>query len=380
MTFKETGFRAVYHNFVVVKNNENVEKVIDDFPGAEDANAVLTYGYYDREAGLTLEILAAAIVSDNGYKYAKGRDDISMKLRIGAVEETEIFVCSDEDGKLSQTFADKLDMLKTYDASEDIEKTREMMFLDPCRHEWYIDDIMVRLMKDGLQAEGCWVRITGLAEHYFVGTLLNEPDQNFGWHEGETVAFFVHKTDDDKIICYTDMNPSAKVTEEDLADGSMLREAVKKFNEERNEPNFLDVLEILRDSYVWVPCNAILSDEDNARFQKMMEEKDNNGESIVGEEFSTRDQVRLVPDILQNGEDFFFPIFSSEEEMGEYGDRFSKIQKHILEVIPLARNNEKNVTGIVLDAFSNPFVLESKIFDIVEGMKSRIEVSKDTEE
>ena len=81
-----------------------------------------------------------------------------------------------------------------------------------------------------------------------------------------------------------------------------------------------------------------------------------------------------------NGDDFFFPIFSSAEEMGEYGKNFSKIQKHILEVIPLARNNEKNVSGIVLNAFSDPFVLETKIFDIVENMKSRVEASKDTQE
>ena len=36
---------------------------------------------------------------------------------------------------------------------------------------------------------------------------------------------------------------------------------------------------------------------------------------MLGEEFTTNDEVRLVPDILQNGDDFFFPVFSSEEEM-----------------------------------------------------------------
>lgn len=189
MNYKESGIRAVYHNFCVVKANENVEKIIGDLPGAKEANAVLTYGYYDREAGITLEILATAIVDDDGFKYAKGDDTVTLKLGIGAVEEADLKICSDKDGTLSKTFANKLEMLKGYDASEEIEKTREMRFLDPCRHEYFIDDIMVRLMKDGLQPEGCWVRITGLAEHYFVGKLLNEPDQNFGWHEGETVAF-----------------------------------------------------------------------------------------------------------------------------------------------------------------------------------------------
>ena len=59
--------------------------------------------------------------------------------------------------------------------------------------------------------------------------------------------------------------------------------------------------------------------------------------------------------------------------MGEYGDNFSKVQRHMLEVIPLARNNEKDLSGIVLNAFTEPFVLDKEIWDIVENMKSRIE-------
>ena len=171
------------------------------------------------------------------------------------------------------------------------------------------------------------------------------------------------------------MNPPARVTAEDLADGSMLRDAVRKFNADRNEANLYDVLMILRDSLVWVPCTAVFSEEDDARFKKMMEEKEDNVEDLVGEQFTAHDPVRLIPDILQNGEKYFFPAFSSAEEMGDYGDNFSKVQKHILEVIPLARNNEKNVAGIVLNAFSDPFVLDAGLFDMIEGMKSRIETA-----
>ena len=44
---------------------------------------------------------------------------------------------------------------------------------------------------------------------------------------------------------------------------------------------------------------------------------------MIGKTFSTKEAVRMIPDILQNGEQFFFPIFSSVEEMGEYGEHFS---------------------------------------------------------
>lgn len=94
---------------------------------------------------------------------------------------------------------------------------------------------------------------------------------------------------------------------------------------------------------------------------------------MIGKTFSTKEAVRMIPDILQNGEQFFFPIFSSVEEMGEYGEHFSKVQKQILEVIPMARNSEKNVAGIVLNAFSESFILDAELFDMIENMKSRLE-------
>ena len=374
MKYSEVGFRAVYHNFIVIKNDENALRAITDFPGADKADAVLAYGYHDREAGITLEALAAAHVGKEGqgFKYLKGPDDRSSKIRIEAVVNAEFEVCTDDDGRLAETFAAKLTMLKAYDAPEDIEMSRGMTFLDHCRDHFFIDDVMVRLLKDGLEPEGCWVRITNLVDNYFMGTLLNEPYQDFRWHKGESIAFFVGKTDEGEVYCYSNMNPSAKITEEDLADGTMLKEAVKVFNGERNMPNFLNVLEILRDSWVWVPCKAKMSDADEARFTAMVEAHMDDLDGMKGEEFQNHDPIRLIPDILQNGEEFFFPVFSSEEEMGEYGKQFSAVQKHMMEVMPLAKNNDRKPSGIVLNAFTDPFVLEAKIYDVFEGMKSRL--------
>ena len=372
MKYKDVGFRAVYHRFIVIKGDESALNAIEGFPGAEQANAVLAYGYYDREAGLTLEALAAAVADENGFRYLKGPDDTSSKIRMEAVAGTEFEVCTDDNGKMKEAFSDKLSMLKIYDASEDIEMSRQMTFLDPCRDDYFIDDIRVRLLKDGLTPEECWVRITNIMDHFFMGTLLNEPYQDFRWHQGESIAFFVGKTDEGEVYCYTDMNPSENITEEDLADGSKLKEAVKVFNTERNMPNFLNVLEILRDSWVWIPCNAVMSTEDEARFAEMVATHGENMDTLVGEEFSNQDAIRFVPDILQNGDKFFFPVFSSVEEMGEYGEHFSTIQKHMMEVLPLAKNNDKKPSGIVLNAFSDPFVLEASIYDVFENMKSRL--------
>ncbi len=152
-------------------------------------------------------------------------------------------------------------------------------------------------------------------------------------------------------------------------DVNILKYLGSRFNAERNEKNYIEVFDFLCDSYVWVPVTAVLSDADNAAVEKMLDEINGDYEQLEGKTLTTQDQIRLIPDILQSGDDYYFPIFSSAEEMGEYGNNFSKIEKHILEVIPLARNNEKNVKGIVLNAFTEPFFLSSELFDTVESWK-----------
>ncbi len=374
MKYKEIGFRAVYHRFCCFALNDDIRKVIDPLPGADQANGILTYGYYDREAGITLEVLACAIIEDGRFRYAPGNPEVSLKVRIESAEELEVLVASDDDGAMAEEFSGKLEMLKAYDVSEEIERTREMTFLDQSRDEHFIDDVKVRLVKDDLQTEECWVRIIGLEEkdHFFMGTLLNEPYQDFGWHKGDEIAFFAHENEDEGIVLLSDMIPDKYFREEDLEDGKMLRDAISKFALERNEENLIDVLQILRDSWVWVPCTAILSDRDNDKLEQMVKGCEENLDDMIGQEFVANDSIRLVPDILKNGDDFYFPVFSDEESMGEYGKDFSKVARHILDVIPLAKNNEKNVKGIVINAFSEPFILDDRLFDLVAGLESRL--------
>lgn len=373
MNYKETGFRALYKHFVAFMLKDNLRQCIENYPDADKANCILTCGYIDREAGLTMEVLCAGYKNGDDFSFFDQCKEHRVILRVGSVEEDEFYLFDDSDGRLQKKYADKIEILKDYEASEEVEETRKMEFLDKLRHEHYPDDVMVYLTREGLNPKGCWVRIIGLGDHFIVGTLLNEPDQDFGYHEGEKIAFFVQKTGNDQIICFSNMTPSRKLKAEDLEDGTLLKEAVSIFNKERNEEHFIDILEFLKDSYVWIPCNAVMSEADMARFEQAMKDAGDDSLAMVGEEFTTNDKVRLVPDILQNGDNFFFPVFSSKEEMGEYGEHFSKVQKHILEVIPMARNNEKNVSGIVLNAFTEPFVLDAEIFDMVENMKTRLE-------
>ena len=110
------------------------------------------------------------------------------------------------------------------------------------------------------------------------------------------------------------MNPSAQITEEDLADGKMLEQTVSKFNSNRNNDTFIDVIEILRDSIVYVPYNAVLSDRDQERFEEIINKAGENLDELVSLEFVTKDETRLIPDILENNGNYFFPIFLQKRQ------------------------------------------------------------------
>ena len=169
--------------------------------------------------------------------------------------------------------------------------------------------------------------------------------------------------------------PDDQITAELLEDGSFLKRAVEICCRNRTQLNLIKLARILRDSPVWVPCKAIMSDEDYDRIEKMVMEAQEKGDlnSTVGQEITVHDNVRLVPDILQKGSEFFFPVFTTEEEMGEYGESFSKVRAHFLETVNLAKNNEKNVVGIVINAFSDQFIIPREMFDIIAGMDCNLQ-------
>lgn len=372
MTYKETGFRAVYHQFCAFPITKKIRSIVTGLPDIEQADYVLTYGYIDSEAGVTLEVIAAGKRSDDRFRFFEADPHNRVLIRMDGMESARFLIIPDDEGNLKNRYSAKIEPLTTYDVSEEVEHSRTMVFLDGCRHPFYPDDVQVLLIKEGLNHEQCWARINGLGDHCIMGLLLNEPNQDFGYHNGEQIGFFVRENEDKSVICYTNMTPSRKLTQEDLADGTLLKEAIITFNRERTNPHFIDIMEFLRDSYVWVPCNSVLSDVDRKKIEELINGAGKDLDSVVGKTFSNDENIRMIPDILQNGDDYFFPVFTSADEMGEYGRNFSKVEKHFLETISLARNNDKHVKGIVVNAFTEPFILEAGLFDVVEKMKTRI--------
>ena len=168
--------------------------------------------------------------------------------------------------------------------------------------------------------------------------------------------------------------PDDPITAELLEDGSYLKRAIEICNRNRTQLNVIKLARILRDSVVWVPCTAVFSEADQKAMDKLVREAQEKGDldSLKDQTFTSHDEVRMVPDILQNGDNYFFPVFTSEEEMGEYGEQFSKIPGHFLRAMNMARNSEKNVSGIVINAFTEPFDVPVEIFDAIANMESSI--------
>ena len=372
MNYKELGFRPFYKNFSILLNNDNIMDIVADLDVDEAFDGVLVYGYVDREAGFTFEILSLALQGDEGgFKFYDLPNDITYRLRSDAVKDCECLFSEEVFEEYMELFKDKISSLEIYEENENVAKSRRFNFLDSFRHEECIDDVQVVLLKDGLQPEQVWVRIEDLGDKVIIGKLLNEPDQDFGCHILDKVAFFVYTDADGNQHLLCDMNPSVKLRAEDLADGRMLCNAIDVFARETTQEHFIDILELVRDSYICIPCNTILGQLDEEALLKMADEA-KNLDDLVGTTFTSQQDIRLVPDLMNMDDKIYFPVFTSVEEMGDAAKNHSQLQKHFLEAIKKAGACEENVAGILINPFSSGMVIKKDVWDIVENMKSRI--------
>ena len=83
-TIDQFSFRQLHHQYLLLVNDEDNLSVLKltSFPHEENDNALLLYGYIDRTAGLSFELLAFAHVQwDGSVQYRASSTDTVMKLR-----------------------------------------------------------------------------------------------------------------------------------------------------------------------------------------------------------------------------------------------------------------------------------------------------------
>ena len=192
---REMGFRKLYQQYVYIEYKDKPDVLAQYFAGGEEATGVLAFCYVDHEAGLTYEVLALAKRDGEALDFYAGNDDISIMLRYATVAEAEALLLPSV-LPLLKAYADKVERVVIgYAHSENVAKARQLVNLDPCRHEEYPDDVLVYLVHGDDHIEGCYVRVEGIGEMNLTGTLLNEPEYDFGLHVGDSFDFYLVKNE-----------------------------------------------------------------------------------------------------------------------------------------------------------------------------------------
>ena len=128
-----------------------------------------------------------------------------------------------------------------------------------------------------------------------------------------------------------------------LESGNVLRYLKLEFLEQPSKETLFPFLECMRDSIVYVPMNAILSENDQLRLRNVK----------VGTRWKNEDEIRMRPDILKSPDGkLWFPVFTQKEQIPEdYNSGFSIMPMHILRCIGMAHATE-SVSGLAVDAFT----------------------------
>ena len=198
---KDTGFREFYHRFVYIECRDVLERLMGDFLNDDDTGAI-AYGYIDEQAGLSFQIVKVAAIKDNHICFRDSIEKAMLIMRYGSLEKARFIDLAQTDVDTKQ-FADFEQMIReNYDTDNpEKEQLRELAFLDSCRHPDYPDDLAVLLLHEDHQPEQVWVRGDHLTENEIRGTLLNEPNADFGVHHGDSIQIIPYKQDDGSIVC-----------------------------------------------------------------------------------------------------------------------------------------------------------------------------------
>jgi hypothetical protein len=196
-----SSFRDFYHKYIYLEDFNVYKDLVKQFDGNGDLG-VIAYGYIDEEAGLSFQIVDFAAIKDDGISlYGKNNDSL-MIVRFGSLKDSRYMTLDSDDIDLEQ-YRDFEKMINEGYATDnqDKEQIRSFAFLDSCRHPEFPDDIAVILLKGDNKPERVWVRGNQLTDQAIMGELLNEPNNDFGVHLGDSIRIVPYKQEDGNIVC-----------------------------------------------------------------------------------------------------------------------------------------------------------------------------------
>lgn len=184
------NFRAVNRHFFYVRSELLSDAVRSIYRVFADYDGVVGYGAITKERGLVLALMCGAKIESQtiifGTHFEGAIITISAEVMKGQYVTKLDFL--EKDG----TFADRIEQIREEldTGSEEIEKLRTYSGIDKYRHPFYPDHVWAVLDKSGIKPEQVWVSLVDEKEDVLRGTLLNEPQGDFGLHEGDMVEMF----------------------------------------------------------------------------------------------------------------------------------------------------------------------------------------------
>lgn len=127
------------------------------------------------------------------------------------------------------------------------------------------------------------------------------------------------------------------------------------FNNPSHE-TLANLLGALKETALFIPMSIQMDKKDQEKFLK----------GKKGDLIQIEHDMKMKPDILKDKEDkLFLPIFSDKEQIPQdYAQKFSQIQFPTIQCIQMA-HAIPNLSGLVLDAFTEPFLMPFEIADVL---------------
>lgn len=201
----ETDFRRLAYQIIYIRSTPELQKALcKSFDVRKEDDGFLAYGYIDSQAGLSFRVLCSANIENNALNCGKYQKEVGFIIRRGQLNDSiylDLDYCEIDTSVFDEYISAINDGYKC--ESEQTVEMRKFAFLDKFRSSDYPDDIQVILYKEGLKPEQVWVKCWAFTEKDLFGKLLNEPNADFGVHEGNLIGFTPIETDNGLLLVFS---------------------------------------------------------------------------------------------------------------------------------------------------------------------------------
>lgn len=210
MKVKDVTFRSLLARPILVRYDASrLFEGHDTLSWPDGADAILGYGYYDRQAGLNLDIMAPARFEDQMVYHDSApllTAKIRMMLRPGTYDDCEMAVLPDDAEKeVLELYGEQCVISDSYWTNDSqLVAMLRLEEIDHLRHPQYALDVQVGLIIESEGIELVWVRLEGLSnEGLLLGELLNTPCGKSDAVAGDIVVLGVTKDSEGTLRLFT---------------------------------------------------------------------------------------------------------------------------------------------------------------------------------